>query len=153
MENKHYTPTFSYIVPGLIYETNLEPVIKNGKWVEFEFDENNIMNGIDRLLSKPETMRVKYLDRVDIESFEFIEDEDASPIENVDHMKFEKHRFDNKGRLMNLEFSWMWLNDQPFILLSECEENSEDDFEILFQGYCKNKSRLKQILQWTKVIK
>ena len=54
---------------------------------------------------------------------------------------------------MNLEFSWMWLNDQPFILLSECEKNSEDDFEILFQGYCKNKSHLKLILQWTGIIK
>ena len=120
----------------------------------WQTDDGNKVN-ISRIeyMIENKTVSVKYIDQTDIESFEFIEDEDASPIENVEHMKFEKHRIDNKGRLMNLEFSWMWLNDQPFILLSECEENSEDDFEILFQGYCKNKSRLKQILQWTGILK
>ena len=163
-DNKYYTPSIEELCPEFecdmidkVHESGFSPVIIGIGEIKYVVKgrSRNMMiteSTLKRMIYEDE-IRVKYLDQTDIESFEFIEDKDAEPIENVEHIKFEKHRIDKDGRLMNLEFSWMWLNNQPFILISECEENSEDDFEILFQGYCKNKSRLKQILTWTGILK
>ena len=103
-----------------------------------------------------EACRVKYLDRKDIESF------------SIGDIKF---RYDNNAepipsRKDSLEMPIAYMLDDQLVtgqlwILYHYEKDNIIWIEyikdcggegFLFKGYCKNKSQLKQILQWTGII-
>ena len=144
--DKYYTPEFEDISVGLKYEFN-----DRGKWLSMDvWYYTDLLKLRDSI--REDLMRVKYLDQKDIEAFDFMEDEDASPIEGVFHIKFEKHRVDKDGRLMNIELSYMIVNDKPLLVLTECEEQTEEDFEVIYSAFCFNKSEFERLLKRTEII-
>lgn len=148
--NKYYTPEISEFHVGFEYEAK----VPNGEWISIcytELDKNTIYDVEEKLV------RTKYLDREDIECF------------GIEEIKFE---FDNNSepippRKDSLEMPKAYGLDDQLItgqawILYHYEKDNVIWIEYikdcsgegyLFKGKCKNKSRLKLILQWTGIIK
>ncbi len=132
MDSKYYTPDISEFYVGFEYE---KWVTEEQQYITFEVlrvaDINNAwiklkavgMQGVGW------EIRVKYLDRKDIESFGFTLVDD---IDDTGYTSFEYRNY--------------WLG------MKGTEVYIEDDQGMLFYGDIKNKSELKRILKQTRVI-
>ena len=124
MENKYYTPTIEEFHVGFEYEEHLK---NNGKW-DWEKQVVETVYPFDYYedLLQPETLaiRVKYLDREDIESLGFVKwpDDDI-----YDLGEFQLHTNNYTDPLM----------------IAIYDGNSE----YCFVGKIKNKSELKRVLK------
>jgi hypothetical protein len=134
--SKYYTPTIEEFHVGFEYE--IKPF--NKEWGEhdrtFIYPEGiynyTRIHGIESLESpiKKECVRVKYLDREDIESLGFVYSEECiyyTPKRNFQLNHKETHVY-------NLRVI------------------DEENAEVIFIGYIKNKSELKRLLKQLKII-
>lgn len=127
-ESKFYVPVIEEFHVGFEYET----IHGNSYWVKEISDGSEIYHISKYYLPKGE-IRVKYLDREDIESLDWTLDSEED------------------GRMI---FTHKYL---PYIrLFASIQEYSTDrhvtissDTSILFTGNIKNKSRLRSIMNWT----
>jgi hypothetical protein len=142
MENKYYTPEIEEFHVGFEYEVK---VYKKDEWIKCKWTELNVMSAEFNLdfgqaydlpkVTVPDTIRVKYLDREDIESlgFTFTEDKWSTCV------GFEIPLKETKKVILN----WWWKEKQISI-------------DVRVQGMLdkqvggltiKNKSELKKLLK------
>ena len=149
--SKYYTPSIEEFHVGFEYELNTQSPqnYKDGYgWVKTSIRTDNWRTNMDIVSSGKvdgERIRVKYLDRIDLESldYEMVSehkfDYDQQDPEFTLLDKYEQHYLDNDGN--EIFFTSAQFNDPPRIWLNGIE------YEI------KNKSQLKLILQWTGILK
>ena len=154
MENsKYYAPTIEEFHVGFEYE--IKVLLKKGKceWLPFTLKHPNYewmnvhINGDDRTYSVPECVRVKYLDREDIESLGWKLVEDFTDIDSgLNKLTFEqdsKIYFNQKLRLKyTVQTSSLWI-----FMLGDMYFHYND-----FRGTIKNKSELKKLMQQLNII-
>lgn len=140
-DNKFYVPTIEEFHVGFEFERLVK--LKGGTSVPIEehceiwekevFTEESLVTA---LAYWPFVVRVKYLDREDIESLDWVLDEEE------DGRMIFTHKYLSYIRLFTSiqEYS----TDRPMTISS--------DTSILFTGNIKNKSRLKSIMDWTGVL-
>lgn len=124
MENKYYTPEIEEFHIGFEYELNegYSEFISEW-WIEQEFDfrdPERVNNFLDKI-------RVKYLDKEDIESLGW-------------KMDTEYPRCILFTNRKNCYLNY-WLDSKII------EISSEEGSDNYFQGYCKNKSELKKLMK------
>lgn len=127
-DKKYYTPTIDDICVGLEYEA--ESIPGSNDWMKLVIPHQikYYLMGIERFWHLPNTVRVKHLDREDIESLGWEYDEEAAGVSF----------YDNK-------------NNKRFVLIF-CEdldrvEISDEESEFGFIGIIKNKSELKRLMK------
>ena len=127
MENKFYTPELEEFCKGFEYE-QLGP--KN-EWVKCTWDFHQFSEGrFLSLLDAPAWVRVKLLDKDDIESLGFKQDESLKHIFRTDKIKLEFNHVTQHITLVNRAVNYF----------TEVED-------VRFSGEIKNKSELKRILK------
>jgi hypothetical protein len=138
MENKYYTPSIEEFYVGFEYDTFIAPNEhrEGNGWISVKFPDpftGSNLGPIKRRLSE-DNIRVKYLDKEDIENLGFI---------NIDHEYFRlgdyliQNFFDRKElRIFKAE------NEQYF---------DEYTHYSLFHGTIKNKSELIKLLKQLEV--
>jgi hypothetical protein len=136
MESKYYTPDISEFHVGF----ECEQYDNNSKeWKKYTVDKYTwSSNGIWKLFydNPEESFRVKYLDKEDIESLDFILDEEGPQC----YITFKK---DN-----------LWLQYGSFSR-DESQQLSIQNLELgefVFFGTVKNKSELKTLLKWLNIV-
>lgn len=160
MENKYYLPKIEELHIGFECEIDQSEINKNFKWCEYVIgtDYENIT--IARAVSEVNKngIRVKYLDRQDIESFGFKKSNKNSWIGYKDYF------LDN----INPEYPYFLfatihvpIRDDMYKILvhryyNEDEPIDEDDNyrepTCVYVGRIKNKSELRKILLCTKIL-
>lgn len=146
MEDKYYTPELEEFHIGFEYEAKL--ITKD--WVKLKLDAKNYYLNIDRVLNLSETIRVKKLDREDIESFGW----SYIPTKSIGKDSYEG-LFSNSTRGKML-FEHDWLNNKITIKTP----NYIRDASGRFDGYIiyvncliiKNKSELARLLKQLGII-
>lgn len=127
---KYYTPTIEEFHIGFEYEWLNE----NSDWVKEETPTEISINGFDEQVYG---LRVKYLDKEDIESLGFkYEKTHAGTTESF----YIKDTFDNIYDYIGLDYD----TDINYLRIYFC--NTEGD-NTLFQGNIKNKSELIKVLK------
>lgn len=147
--NKYYTPEISDLYVGFEYELycrDANPTVKNGShvwlksWQTKTFTKSEFERGIgfDRNLDlQDDWIRVKYLDKNDIESLGFeLSAEYGDYIEFNDNLKSFKP-MSNK----------ILYNTSSKIMLIELFAFEDESTTPLFNGYIKNKSELIKLLK------
>ncbi len=128
MENKYYTPQIEEFYVGFEYEVQC---IDNAQWGiaicgqgfgSFDDDIDDLEEG---------RIRVKYLDREDVESLGFKEDKERTSLPTITHY--------GKNNL-----SLTYETDNRLTIVKHNDINTR---EICFTGYIKNKSELIKILK------
>lgn len=133
MENKYYVPTIDEFHVGFEFDVN--DTIRDGsgrkEWSYNVKFSTAIANYIKWILDKsPEDIKVKYLDREDIESlgWKYAQYLDRTTI----CLNFERK---------NDWYLNYWFGETPFI------EISRDGYDTGFTGYIKNKSELVKLMK------
>lgn len=133
--NKYYTPTIEEFHVGFEYQFNH----KNKGWIDLKFgdtDDWSILE-IDMEIENNE-IRVKYLDKEDIESLGWIYEK---------ALEDEYHIFFKKGTML-LEFSESFRTLRIYYIISYIDDIFEVKEEhTLFLGTIKNKSELKRLMK------
>ncbi len=150
MENKYYTPSINEFHPGFEFEllehTHDEPY---GTWTESIYG-NLLINKTGGMFStdlkialewiKEEEVRVKYLDREDIESLGWAYVPDTSQGDGnfrwFDEFSFGHYVFSYWGKLDDP--NWQKESLRGLIMWAKSE--------MQFRGYIKNKSELKRLM-------
>lgn len=145
---KYYTPSIEELIhAGFKFDVQVDP----GVWVTFHWTEFSHIGAILKGQHtgskewciaekwKSNDVRVKYLDRKDIESFEwmFVEKRDS----RITGREISLYQLGEDGTIF-IEY-----NTGTHLLLIDF------DGKNVFLGTIKNKSQLKQILQWTRILK
>lgn len=152
---KYYQPTIEEFHVG--FECEAKVLIEENKceWRPFIIKQPNYewMNvhtdGEYKTYTVPECIRVKYLDREDIESCGWVnqyvckDDEECTLVEGY---KMELNKLDEYVMYPDKE-KWVIYFSHVY---NEVSGNSE--YGILFQGTIKNKSELKQLMQQLNII-
>jgi hypothetical protein len=139
MENKYYTPEISEFSPGFEYEYLGHFGTDFGKWIT-DLCSINLKLIHDLLVMN--NIRIKYLDKEDIESLGFIFSDRDSKYGNEDRFIFNQICINiNKNNYTNIKVCKMV--DNPY-------ENHGNHY-VLFNGTIKNKSELVKILKMVKV--
>ena len=144
MENKYYTPKieefhvgFKYEVfqKGEVYDPNfmyLIPPDTEDKWIKYIYPDPFLGYNLDKMF-KTYIIRVKYLDREDIESFNFHRDKIRSKI---------------NGNFGGTDGFW-YLDYSPYTLKGEFESKTKVTIWAgtvkMFEGYIKNKLELMKV--------
>lgn len=132
MENKYYTPSIEEFCVGFEYER-----MNGDKWCKDIINPNDLCSGRDgfenefeEIYRKLRDVRVKYLDKEDIESlgFEFGE--------------YSKGRFKNETIELFNKFSTVWV----------IHAIGSDYRDKLFEGNIKNLSELKVLLKQLNIL-
>ena len=123
MENKYYQPDISEFHIGFDYEVKY----KNGEWKkECLNDELSSLRFIDfKLKKEPNSIRVKYLDKEDIESLGW----------KMDSIYSHKYKDD------------FYIEYNSKISIHEDTIEIKNNQQTLFSGYIKNKSELKKLMK------
>jgi len=147
MKNKYYTPKIEEFHVGFEYEvqanddsTEFENIIISKNKDSFSFMNRYALNNI------PYDVRVKYLDREDIESLGFKEETIPNCFkEDSLNQGYIKHINEKESLLLhyNGETKKLFLSKQ--VVYNEVTDNWYTDF--LFQGTIKNISELKKLLK------
>lgn len=140
-DSRYYTPSIEEFHVGFEYEFQ---TLKGWEKKTFNANDGGYYNNVSEIQEglSEENIRVKYLDREDIESlgFEFFEPpEGKTKID--DYFRMTKTYPQGK-----IEYRLRTIGDWTSIW-------SEDTNDTYFDGTIKNKSQLKQILQWTGILK
>jgi len=142
-DKKYYTPSIEEFHVGFEFEIwdfgfekytpqTFDFNLTNAVSINLGFEDENIR------------LRVKYLDREDIESFEFVYKKQES--QNTDNEKVIYDVYVNKAGYKLFHLKDVEGNTLSVNVLTPTGET-------LFSGNIKNKSQLKQILQWTGILK
>jgi len=133
MKNKYYTPKIEEFGVGFEYEVNgLEGIWDNGdedrEWVHTSIDDNihQLFSETKRLKEEPQNIRVKYLDKKDIESLGFKK--------SMTHNNWYDYKNERYWLYKENEKDWRWII-------------SDEESEVSFAGSIKNKSELKKLLK------
>lgn len=133
MEDKYYTPTVEEFHIGFEYE-----ILKEGNDLLYQWEQDTIQeawefeNIFDSIEHSPDVIRVKYLDRKDIESFGF-----SLELNNdVKYFKNERYIINMRDRFYDNVFSNLNIYDIQSIVFPQ----------HLFCGKIKNKSEFKKLL-------
>ena len=138
-DNKYYTPEISELHVGFECEYR-EPHEK--EWYEDSLNSNDVAY----LLAYSDRIRVKYLDKEDIESFGFkYIDEDTYILP----MLFKPIIF-SPGKVWG-DIIMHYHPEDNYTSITGFSEGQEEEY-TLFMGLIKNKSELKKILQMTGVL-
>jgi hypothetical protein len=144
MENKYYVPHISEFHVGFEYE-----YYNGSEWGPFIFDglddtDYNELCYLDIYVVK-EKVRVKYLDKEDIESLGFKFDESSSDLK-TGYLKFELSGYTLElviyyvaFKEQNKKFTSLRINKQSIV--------DSEKYTTLFNGIIKNKSELKKVLE------
>ena len=155
MESKFYTPKIEELHIGFECEIDQSEINKNFKWCEYVIgtDYENIT--IARAVSEVNKngIRVKYLDRQDIESFGFKFDATRSKVDGnfVGSYENEKYYLDYSPYSYSGEFNSsvhlrvMKIKDIPIT-------SYQSNYQFIYDGIIKNKSELKKLLIQLEII-
>lgn len=127
MSNKYYTPTIEEFRVGFEYYRQ-EDIITG----PFEVTYVGQLITLDEYIDE---LKVKYLDKQDIESLGFNE---------ITEDTFEKKKTGDPLVTYYIDFFQIENSDNIFLKIGQDVFSYED---ILFQGYCKNKSELITLLK------
>jgi len=95
-------------------------------------------------------VRVKYLDREDIESFKFKKKDAIGYVNEYNLTSVVSKAWGARGGMIRLKTIYTIIHFDDHITISEeCGEIGDN----LFKGICKNKSQLKQLLTWIAILK
>jgi len=179
MNEKFYVPDISEFHVGFECELKLHE-LKN--WEKHIFLSTERLEGIEIYLAQ-EKIRVKYLDREDIESEGFklqVSSWDRKTLKRmvIEYVPFPQ--FDGDGlhfeyvikETFVYQIDWdgstgirivkaIKSNTRKYMYLDLSDEkkfNKDEttpvmEFRVLYEGTCNNKNQLKQILQWTGILK
>lgn len=155
MENKYYTPELEEFCKGFEYE-QLGP--KN-EWVKSIWDFHQFSEGrFLSLLHTPAWVRVKYLDKEDIESFGFVN--------TFDEKGYVAQYFIKEKESLNIYIKYeiiKYISIPNFIQNEKicikrkivdlrCETKEEVKDDIVFNGVIKNKSEFKKLLTQLEIL-
>lgn len=140
--SKYYKPGIEEFHVGFEYEySDLDHDLKTTKWfkesVPIEFNSSYYLE----LLSKEDWIRVKYLDRDDIEDLGFVDQNDRGMSENYGYLFYIEDP-DVPTYYTELRF---WKNTRRVQIKGGLVNK-------VFDGFLKNKSELKQILKQLGII-
>lgn len=151
MEDKYYKPTRDEFYLGFMYEGHRSIFLPSSKeeWLTLEFgrwtdpsSENNFKEALYN-----GGMRVKYLDRSDIESLGF------KLIFNNDFIEKFTYTKDNLGFNDYTVFTLTKSSINPYIIIDFQDHNSwACNNGELFQGTIKNLSELKKVLKMLNIV-
>jgi len=143
MEAKYYTPEIEEFHIGFEYEyksdTYMEVLDKTeGFWVKEIYSCSCLMDGesenndIESLI-KEKNIRVKHLDRQDIEECGWELDGDSGDWSSFNYKKYSTSLFFSSGYKRQYEYP--------------CKVKIVIDDEVVFNGYIKNKSELQKLMK------
>lgn len=149
-EDKYYTPSIEEFFVGFEYEYRNTSwgYLENtkGRWITEGFIAGNLQDGeseVDEIeaLIKEGDVRIKYLDKADIESLDWIHDFNLEPIPNrkIDPVfeGFSLEKGDKQYMLYYFNDHELWIE-----LVVNCSGEG-----YIFKGTVKNKSELIKILK------
>lgn len=155
MENKYYSPKIEELHIGFECEIDQSEINKNFKWCEYVIgtDYENIT--IARAISEVNKngIRVKYLDRQDIESFGFKFDATRSKVDGnfVGSYENEKYYLDYSPYSYSGEF-----NSSVHLRVMKTKDipitSYQSNYQFIYDGIIKNKSELKKLLIQLEII-
>lgn len=158
MENRYYIPTIEEFHIGFEYEmkerfgdgtVKTQEDYNNANWTKLTINSLNEIVYINRTLTGinsnnlPSAIRVKCLDKEDIESLGFICTGEAG---NGYEKEFQKFNDDNTWYLLETSF-----DNEVHIELEIDKEDGRTINCILFIGTIKNKSELKTLLKQLRI--
>lgn len=117
MESKYYTPEIEEFYVGFEYERNQ---YENDKWYKYVVEKGDVLDHESKL----KNIRVKYLDREDVESLGF--------------------NTEDNGECYNLQIGFDLYGLYP---LENNRIHITKDMKTLFDGIIKNKSELKKTIK------
>jgi len=146
MENKYYTPEIEEFHQGFEYERWINSAYTHEKYIKetFEFIDNDytwnddITNMLACSYSGGDSIRVKHLDKEDIESLGF---------DNIDVRYF---KLITPDKLRSIERTEIWiskLGDLHYKIIRFDHYKNSGSERVLFSGIIKNKSELKVLLK------
>lgn len=142
MENKYYTPTIEEFHIGFEYEIlSLDPITADKHWIKSEIPDYKI---ISQLLKTTNSIRVKYLDKEDIESLGF---------------NFDKNSTNNQWKFFKNNIC-LFYRPETKILGTFTVDSSKSEYMLkyvvdnkLINGlFIKNKSELKKLLKQLNIL-
>lgn len=145
MENKYYTPEIEEFHIGLEYEEK-----SSGLWTKQKYDEFSPI--INKELCKYDTIqgyinnkiiRVKCLDKEDIESFGF----KLALYYNEDNATYSLNTIHDTFIWFYINYEYHCVIERQFHTNSKCKPISKGERETIFNGYIKNKSELNKLLK------
>lgn len=138
MENKYYTPTIEEFHVGFEYEvSDLSDNGKDWTWRKQVFDGEETRTYFIDELNKKE-IRVKHLDREDIESLGWVFQKQHP---GTEHCEFER-----EYNFLEVDF-----NFRNSIWLRIYDQDDDGDETNAFSGEIKNKSELKRLMKQLKI--
>jgi len=152
--DKYYTPDISELHVGMEYErfNHLE-----GKWIKDYLDYSHFQT----ILNEEECdwsehhIRVKYLDKEDIESFGFshknIQESFQTEIRNCQLFFGKKCIYESLEKNHLIYYIKYFIEDNHCVIRLDNNETKQKNIQI-FNGEIKNKSELKKILKMIGVI-
>jgi hypothetical protein len=154
LENKYYTPEISEFHVGFEYEEK-----SSGLWTPQIYNEfspiinQEIINEHDdredtiELYLKCEAVRVKYLDREDIESLGWVHEgttvDDWYQLRFLERIDMALSNHGNRSFRMQHDFR----TNQGVIITGYEFDDWSGDETTMYRGSCKNKSELKRLLK------
>ena len=141
MGNKYYTPTIEEFHVGFEYET-YELYETPNRWKINIFGEEHMEldHIVFLLMEHPDMIRVKYLDKEDIESLGWEFNYNMSVVSQLYYL-YEKKGYDLS----------VWYRKEGLLLVIRKVNKSSDNIVVhshsIFYGYIKNKSELKILLK------
>lgn len=139
-ENKYYTPSIDEFYVGFEFEYKMDDGLGNYNWLDFTFNNSaNIKQGfifsIDNIFEdiKEEYIRVKYLNKEDIESLGWKVWPNREYIFDLESYQLHQDRIPENNKIKGIEIY-----------------NNND--KIIFEGYLKNKSELKKLMQQLNIL-
>lgn len=148
--DKYYTPSIEEFYVGFEYE-ELIGTESNGiqDWSEKIYDPEEHIDSYGEYTFKelfPSCVRVKYLDKEDIESLGFRKVKDYSACD-----VYQKHN-ENNNIWYELEYYNEDYNNELLIEKYELSGSKDYSSTYIFQGTIKNKSELKKVLKMLNIL-
>lgn len=142
MENKYYTPKIEEFHVGFDYET-LFKLVDGDYWKQdrFNYHSPSILQLKDSI--KEGLVRVKYLDKEDIESLEF-EFKETNKMRN---WYIKEQIYERLPGGSSYTFWSMTVEHDPDMKIVKITANIDGTTEVFFEGLIKNKSELVRILK------
>jgi hypothetical protein len=150
MENKYYTPEIKEFYAGFEYEIyeSISFSDQNKKWVKNILTQGQMCQNLNHLyyVDNKDKFRVKYLDKEDIESLGF----NNNDIRLENHIKPKTHLYKIKedGTAFTIQWYWHMLRNERENLIRIFKGTLHKyPYQEIFRGDIKNKSELKILLK------
>ena len=144
MENKYYTPTIEEFRVGFIYEeASTMPYGLEFEEIIYGKDPNQdlALELINNLI-KQKLVRVKYLDREDIESLGFTKESNSFDVDVYTSNLKVSHRDEPVSIIFNSMNNWVLIYCGEFAAILKQNKTEYHVNSTLFAGTIKNKSEL-----------